>query len=170
MAAQDGRIGPDAREAFDHALAIDPHNGSVLWWLGRADILAGRRAEGIARWNAAAAALPPGDRLRAKFEAAIGQAENGSFAQADAIANAPPEQQAQMVRGMVQGLAKRLETQRGAPQEWALLVRAYGAMGQTAERDRALARARALFANDPAALKAIEAAAAPPSAPPAARN
>jgi cytochrome c-type biogenesis protein CcmH len=163
MAANDGRLSPDAREAFDHALALDPRSVAALWWLGRADVLAGRTEPGIARWKIAAAALPPGDERRKEIETAIAAAEKGTFAQADAVQNAPPEQQAAMIRNMVEGLARKLQTERGTPQEWTMLIKAYGVLGQTAERERAVARARRLYAGDPEALKAIEAAAAPPA-------
>ena len=166
LAEADGRVTPEARAAFEQALKLDPNTTIALWWLGRDEVLSGRRDQGVALWTRAADGLPAQAPLRAQIQAAIAQAESGRFGQAQAIAQAAPEQQAAMVRGMVEGLAKRLETGRGTPEAWARLVRAYTVLGETQKRDAALARARKLFANDPGALKAVEAAAQPVQAGP----
>jgi cytochrome c-type biogenesis protein CcmH len=166
LAEADGRVTPDARAAFEQALKLDTNTTVALWWLGRDEVLAGRRDQGVALWKRAVDGLPAEAPLRAQIQAAIIQAASGRFGQAQAIAQAAPEQQAAMIRGMVEGLAKRLETGRGTPQEWARLVRAYTVLGETQKADAALARARKLFANDPAALKAVEAAALPAEAGP----
>lgn len=166
LAENDGRVTPEARTAFEQALKLDPNTTIALWWLGRDDVLSGRRDQGVALWKQAAAGLPAQAPLRAQIEAAIGQAESGRFGQAQAVAQAAPEQQAAMIRGMVEGLAKRLETGRGTPQEWARLVRAYTVLGETQKADAALARARKLFAGDPGALKALAAAGQPIQAGP----
>ena len=159
MAQNDGRVGPDARAAFEQALKVDPHQPIALGWLGRDAVLAGRREEGLARWRTLLASLPAGDPRRAEFARTIEAVESGRFGQAQTVAAAPPQAQAAMIRGMVEGLARRLERQRGEPSDWAKLVRAYTVLGDTAARDRALARARALFAGRPQDLQLIESAA-----------
>ena len=161
LAEADGRITPEAHAAFDQALKLDPNATIALWWLGRGEVLAGRRDQGVALWKRAVDGLPAQAPLRPHIQAAIAQAESGRFGQAQAIAQAAPEQQAAMIRGMVEGLAKRLETGRGTPEEWARLVRAYTVLGETQKADAALAHARKLFADDPGALRAVEAAAEP---------
>jgi cytochrome c-type biogenesis protein CcmH len=64
-----------------------------------------------------------------------------------------------MIQGMVEGLATRLATEGGPPEDWARLIAALGVLGQT-ERARAiLSEARTVFPD--AAMRApIEAAAA----------
>jgi cytochrome c-type biogenesis protein CcmH len=166
LAEADGRVTPEARAAFEQALKLDPNTTEALWWLGRDEVLSGQRDQGVALWRRAVDGLPAQAPLRAQIQAAIAQAESGRFGQAQAIAQAAPEQQAAMIRGMVEGLAKRLETGRGTPAEWARLVRAYTVLGEAQKADAALARARKLFANDPGALKAVEAAAQPAQAGP----
>jgi cytochrome c-type biogenesis protein CcmH len=166
LAEADGRVTPEARAAFEQALKLDPNATVALWWLGRDEVLSGQRDQGVALWRRAIDGLPAQAPLRAQIQAAIAQAESGQFGQAQAIAQAAPEQQAAMIRGMVEGLAKRLETGRGTPAEWARLVRAYTVLGESQKADAALARARKLFANDPGALKAVEAAAQPVQAGP----
>jgi cytochrome c-type biogenesis protein CcmH len=164
MAENDGRITTDAHAAFDQALKLDSHAPAALWWLGRDDVLAGRRDQGLARWRTAMSALAAGDPRRSELHAAIEAVESGRFGMAQAVAAAPPQDQATMIRGMVQRLADRLAHERGQPSDWARLVRAYTVLGDTAARDQALARARKLFAGRPQDLELIESAAkgAPP--------
>ncbi|HRD29261.1 MAG TPA: c-type cytochrome biogenesis protein CcmI, partial [Caulobacter sp.] len=63
------------------------------------------------------------------------------------------------IRGMVEGLAARLEKTPDDPQGWVRLVRAWSVLGETAKRDAALARARALYKGRPDILKALDEAA-----------
>ena len=63
------------------------------------------------------------------------------------------------IRGMVAGLAAKLEANPGDGEGWVRLVRSYAVLGDTAARDRALATARKRFAADPELLQALDAAA-----------
>lgn len=166
LAEADGRVSPEARAAFTQAINLDPNTTIALWWLGRDDVLSGQRDQGLALWKRALDGLPAQAPFRAEIQAAIAQAESGRFGQAQTIAQAAPQQQQAMIRGMVEGLARRLETGRGTPQEWVRLVRAYTVLGETQKRDAALARARKLFAGDSDTLKALAAAAQPVRAGP----
>jgi len=161
-----GKPGPDGLRAFQRALEIDPKAPGPRFYLGQAEIEAGRVAEGLALWRAAAASLAPADPRRQAIESDIRRVESGPLTTpapspggAEAVASAAPEDQAEMIRGMVAGLAARLEQQPDDPQGWARLVRAYGVLGDTAARDAALGRARALFRDRPADLAVVEAAA-----------
>lgn len=51
----------------------------------------------------------------------------------------------QMIRGMVAGLAARLEDQPNNPEGWAMLIRSYGVLGDTDAADAALSRAEELL-------------------------
>lgn len=155
----DGQVGADARRAFEQALKVDPASPTARYFLGRAEIEAGRREQGLALWRALAASLAEGDPRRAALQGEIARVESDAGSAAAAVAAAAPEDQAQMIEGMVEGLAARLETQPDDPQGWARLVRAYGVLGRTADQQRALAQARDLFADRPADLAQIEAAA-----------
>jgi cytochrome c-type biogenesis protein CcmH len=166
MAAADGRIGPDTRAAFEQALKLDPRSPAALWWLGRDDVQAGRREQGLERWRTLLAGLSADDPRRAEIEQAMAEVQSGRFGQVQAVAEAPPQAQSQMIRAMVDGLAKRLEHERGQPSDWERLVRAYAVLGETAKRDKALARARALFGDRPQDLQQIVAAAQAPQAGP----
>lgn len=147
----EGKLGPDAERAFRRALAIDPRAPGPRYGMGRAEIAAGRKAEGLKLWREALALLPAEDPRREALRREIAAAER-----APAAAGVPDDA---AIRGMVQGLAARLEGAPDDPQGWARLVRAYTVLNDLPARDRALARARSLFRDRPEELAAIEAAA-----------
>ena len=70
-----------------------------------------------------------------------------------------PEERQAMIRTMVAGLAERLATEGGPVEDWARLIRAYGVLGEPGKVAPVVAEARQVFADDPAALAQIEAAA-----------
>ena len=149
-----GDMTPEARDAFEHALAIDPTSLAGLY-LGKADIDAGRLQDGLARWRALAAASPPGDPFRVKLEGLIAQTSTAGHLVADA---APPAQpavggdQAAFIQSMVDRLAGELKARPDDPAGWARLIRSYGVLGQTDRRQAAIDQARRLFKDRPAAL------------------
>ena len=68
------------------------------------------------------------------------------------------EDRQEMIRGMVEGLAERLATDGGPPEDWARLIGALSVLGETA-RARAVAdEALQVFADNSDALGIIEAA------------
>jgi len=160
----DGAVGADARRAFEGALQRDPNSPAALYYLGKADVEEGRREQGLARWRGLAARLQPGDPRRAALLGEIARAERGEAAgAAEAVAGPPQADQQAMIRGMVKGLAARLEAEPDDPEGWARLIRSHRVLGDEAAAARALARARTLFKDRPAELAKIEAAAkAPP--------
>lgn len=155
----DGEPGADGLRAFRRALEIDPTAPGPRFYLGQVEIAQGRTARGLQLWREAAAALPADDPRRRALEQDIRRVERGSGGTAADVAAAAPADQQAMIRGMVEGLAARLEDEPNDPQGWARLVRAYSVLGDRAAQGRALARARALFRDRPADLAAIEAAA-----------
>lgn len=155
----DGRVGPDARAAFRRAVELQPGQPSARYFLGKAALDEGRTEEGLTAWRALAAELPAGDPRRVALDSEIARARGGGDpSRAEGVAAAPAAEQQAMIRGMVDGLAARLEASPDDPEGWARLVRAYTVLGDAAARDRALARARKLFAGRPGDLAAVEAA------------
>lgn len=148
-----GEVSPQARQAFMETLKRDPKSVTARFHLARARIESGDRAGGLADWKALAVSLPAGDAHRAAVENAISQMQ--SAPQAPAVA---PDQM-EAIRGMVQGLAARLETDPDDPEGWVRLVRSYAVMGDGASRDAALAKARARYAARPDVLKDLDLAA-----------
>jgi cytochrome c-type biogenesis protein CcmH len=66
-----------------------------------------------------------------------------------------------MIEGMVGGLAERLATEGGPPQDWARLINAQIVLGRTEDAQAIYEEARQVFADVPEALALIEEAAAP---------
>lgn len=157
MAAQDGTITPDAREAFRKAAALDPKALEPRYFLARADIADGRVSQGLEVWKALAAALPDGDERKAPLKAEIAETERtGALPVPPAPAEPPPQEaaaQAAFIQGMVDRLASRLKASPDDPPGWARLIRAYGVLGQTAKREAAMGEARRLFKDRPQDLK-----------------
>lgn len=159
-ALNNGRVGPDARAAFQEALRLQPAQPTARYFLGKAEIDEGRTEAGVNVWRSLVAELPAEDPRRAALQAEIARATGAEPPSAAAtVAAAPPAEQQAMIRSMVDGLAARLETAPDDPEGWARLVRAYTVLGDTAARERALGRARQLFTGRPADLAAVEAAA-----------
>jgi cytochrome c-type biogenesis protein CcmH len=75
---------------------------------------------------------------------AVGPAPGPAAGPAAAIAGLPPDEQAKAIRGMVDGLAARLEQSPDDLQGWVRLARARGVLGDTAAAVDAYARAVAL--------------------------
>lgn len=154
----DGKVTPDAEAAFRRALALAPDNAPARYFLGRARLAAGDAKGALAIWRPLERSLPPTDPRRAALAAEIAQASG-----APAPASGAPSldaQTASLARGMVGRLAARLEAKPDDPEGWARLVRAYGVLGDSPARAKALAKARSLFAGRPDALAKVEAQAA----------
>jgi cytochrome c-type biogenesis protein CcmH len=155
-----GKPDADAVKAFQKAAALDPSAPGPRYDLGRAELMNGRKARGLALWREALALIPAGDPRRGALEAEIRAEETGRApSAAEAIAAADPAAQEAAIRGMVAGLAARLDAEPDDAAGWEKLVRAYGVLGDADKRDRALARARVQFRDRPAELSRIEAAA-----------
>jgi cytochrome c-type biogenesis protein CcmH len=127
--------------------------GDLAWFAGRPDYTppeAGGTAGG------AAAGGPAGGPMTAKGMPALPGPDADAMA---AAADMTPEQQQQMIDGMVKGLEDRLATQGGLPEEWARLIGALAVKGDQAHAREILTEARSKFAADPQALVVIDGAA-----------
>jgi cytochrome c-type biogenesis protein CcmH len=151
----------DARTAFQKALALDPKALEPRYFLAHGQIAAGDIAGGLAGWRALAAELAPTDPRRLGLDQEIATVERThalpSAGAPQAGAEAGGDQQA-FIQRMVDGLAARLAAHPDDPAGWARLVRSYGVLGQTTQRDAALGRARVLFKDRPADLAVVESA------------
>ncbi len=164
----EGRVDGDARAAFTEALKRDATNVSARYFLSRAEIQDGRVAEGLAGWRALLADLPSARPSEQAVRAAL-TAEIAAVEKAGALPTTTPAPQPQpgvpddaAIRGMVEGLAARLETEPNDPEGWVRLVRAWTVLGETGKRDAARDRARALFKDNPQVLQALDQAAEAP--------
>ncbi|MFN3585117.1 c-type cytochrome biogenesis protein CcmI [Phenylobacterium sp.] len=148
-----GEVEAEAQDVFRQVLAREPGDPAARFYLAQAKVAEGRQAEGAAELKALLADLPADDERRPALLAAIARAEGR--------APAPPSQGGQMdvIRGMVEGLAAKLEANPDDPEGWVRLVRSYSVLGETARRDAALKTARARYADRPEIVKQLEDAA-----------
>ncbi|WP_374571643.1 c-type cytochrome biogenesis protein CcmI [Phenylobacterium sp.] len=158
----EGQVTPQVEAVLHETLKRDPKSVPARFLLARGRIEAGDKAGGLADWRALLADLKPDDPRRQALSEAIAEAEHGPAPQPQ---QAAPFAAGQLdaIRGMVAGLASRLETAPDDPEGWVRLVRSYAVLGETAKRDEALAKARARYAQQPAVLKELDAAAATPA-------
>ena len=94
-------------------------------------------------------------RARA-FAASQGGMPQIDEATRSAVQSMTPEQQAQMIEGMVAGLAVKLEAEPDDMEGWARLIRARAVMGNTEQAQADLAAAVAVFADAPEKRAIIE--------------
>ena len=159
-----GQVDDQALAAFQRAASLDPAAIEPRYFIGRAEIAGGQAARGLDEWRAIAGGLANGDPRRGAIEAQI--AEVARTGQLPAAADEAPQSgvpqsgapsggadQAAFIQSMVDRLAARLKAQPDDPAGWARLIRAYGVLGQTSQRDAAIAEARRLFQSRPDALK-----------------
>ncbi|WP_449256707.1 c-type cytochrome biogenesis protein CcmI [Bosea sp. (in: a-proteobacteria)] len=153
--AAEGVVTAAAREAFSDALKLDPRNPQARYYLALAQEQDGDIQGAAGSLKRLLADTPPDapwaapvrDRL-ARMEAAAG---------GEAIAALPEAERQQAIRGMVEGLAGRLEAGGGTLAEWTRLIRARAVLGQKEEARQAVKTARERLAGDASALAAIEA-------------
>lgn len=150
-----GQPSAESDNAFREALKRDPKAVAARFHLARSKVMAGDKAGGIADWRALMGDMPAEDPRRAALAQAITEAQS----ETPAVAAAPAGGQLEMIRGMVAGLAARLESQPDDAEGWVRLVRSYAVLGETAKRDAALAQARKQFAGKPAIQAELDAAA-----------
>jgi cytochrome c-type biogenesis protein CcmH len=177
--AADGVVTPAAREVFAKIVAQEPGNGFARYYLALADAQAGNTDAAIAAWQKLAAEMPEGAPIRAELKRRIDAAAQAAgkpapplappaagaaapsgpdAAQMAEAAKLPPEQREAMIRGMVERLAARLETEPGDLQGWLRLGRAYGVLGERDKAADAFDRAAALDPKNPQIpLQAIDA-------------
>ena len=168
--AADGHVTPAAREVIEAAFAIDPTEPAARYYLGIAKSQSGdvrgafdawldlaRDAPAAAPWlvdvigrlrDAAdqldidLASLLPAERLTITGpDPAVAAPSAEDVA---AAADMTPEQRMEMIRGMVAGLAARLEEHPDDLDGWQRLARSYEVLGETSKAAEARARAETL--------------------------
>ena len=180
--AAGGYVSPEAEEILNGVIRVDPFNGPARYYLGllqgqidRPDIAFRIWADTLrmgpagAPWIKGIEAQIEDMALRAGIDyqpispprpPAAAAAANGPSAEEIAAAQElSQEEQREMIRAMVEGLAQRLAQEGGAAPEWARLITALAVLG---EQERALEiflEAQGLFAETPEALAVVKAAA-----------
>jgi cytochrome c-type biogenesis protein CcmH len=170
--ASNGIVGEEARAAYEKIARAEPGRPEPRFWLALAKEQDGKLAEAEAEYRALMATAPadaawrPAVEERLRIVAArrsVGDKGSVTTPGADAMAAAaslPEADRARMIAGMVEGLAKRLETDSRDLAGWQRLLRAYSVLGDGAKAAAALARARAVFKDDAKARAELDAFAA----------
>lgn len=139
----DGVVGSSAKADFEEAVKLDPDEPRAQYYLGAAELDAGDRDAALSRWKSLLAGAPEdapwAPALRARIAAAEGRP----------VISAEDEP---MIRGMVEGLATRLEDEPDDIEGWLRLIRSYGVLQENDKAAKALATARDTFADHPDAL------------------
>ncbi|TNM65632.1 c-type cytochrome biogenesis protein CcmI [Aliirhizobium smilacinae] len=160
VVANDGIVTEDARSAFEEAIRLEPGNVRARFYVGVAQEQAGKAADAKATFEAIAKASPPDAPWMGMINEHI--AKNGGTAaapaapstlggpSADDVAAAQNMSQGdrqEMIRGMVDSLAARLEADPNNIEGWLRLVRSYMVLG---DRDKAQAALKTGLGHFPA--------------------
>lgn len=165
VAAADRMVTADAKAAFQRALKLDPKEFRPAYFLGLAKEQDGDKKGAIEAWQALIAGNPDAaDFLRQEIARVGGQPQAapdgaGPGPSKDDVAAAQtmtPEERGKMIQGMVSGLAERLKSQGGSPEEWMKLIKAYSVLGQADNARNALADARKALASSPDAVRQMD--------------
>lgn len=189
VAAEADTVTPKALEMFNAALALDTGNAKARYFVALAMAQAGKKKEALEAWLLLQAESlgdePWVAQLRERIQALAGElkvAESGRDAPpATALAAAaapktdgsrqpapeemqsikalPGDQQQALIRGMVDGLADRLQKAPRDEAGWLRLIRSRVVLGEEQAARDALARALAVFSDDASAGARIAAAA-----------
>jgi cytochrome c-type biogenesis protein CcmH len=171
--AAHGYVSPEAEAAILAALGLDPRNGTAQFYLGLLEAQTGRPDRAFSIWRALFEASPPEapwvpvirERLPMLAEAAgvdyslPPEASGPGAADVAAAQDMAPQDRDAMIRGMVDQLAARIDSQGGRPDEWARLITSLAVLGEAARAADAWARAQDHFAADPGGLGTVAAAA-----------
>jgi cytochrome c-type biogenesis protein CcmH len=164
-AAANGVINVDAKAAFERALALDKDDVKTRFYIGLAAEQDGKRAEAEAIWQDLLAHAPPGAPwvpvVRHALERVspvpkIPVAPGPSVGDVAAASKMNPDEQKQMIGGMVARLADRLKENGSDVDGWLRLVRAYMVLGERDKAQAALSDARKSLAAEPDKLKRID--------------
>ncbi|WP_181707880.1 c-type cytochrome biogenesis protein CcmI [Chthonobacter rhizosphaerae] len=183
VAAGEGLVSEEAQAALDAAVQADPDRIKARYYRALGLLQAGRNEESLAEYDeiirrsaADAPWLEPVRENRKRALAALGRpADTPEPAGLPAVSAGPAagpgaadvaaaeamsdEERAQMVAGMVQRLADRLEQNPRDPVGWMQLIRAYGVMERPEDASAALKKAEETFKDDPTILAQIQDAA-----------
>jgi cytochrome c-type biogenesis protein CcmH len=166
--AAGGYVSPEAEAALARALALDPEDPVARYYSGLTLLQGGRPDLAHRVWSRLLAEAPPDAPWIEPLRAGVAEAarlaglappQGPSAADVEAAGEMAAEDRQAMIEGMVSGLAERLASQGGPPEDWAQLIRSLGVLGRRDEAARVLAEARDTHAGDAAALAASEAAA-----------
>ncbi len=167
VSLESGFVNDEALEAFREVEALSPDNIRAGYYIALADEQAGNHQAALDRFDALLEKMPENATGRDVIERHIAF-NRGRLAQAGAPAFGPDQQdieaaaslslqqRAEMVEGMVSGLAQRLEQEPDDIEGWMRLIRSYAVLGREDDANAAFDAARAYFGAESAAGQRLE--------------
>ncbi len=169
--AAGGYVSPEAEEVLNETLRRDPANGTARYYQGSMFAQGGRPDLAWPIWRRLVAESDPDapwlEPIYADIERISSLAgdptpldqlprpRGPSAADVDAAAGMTLEERMDMIGGMVEGLASRLASDGGPPEDWARLITAHGVLGQQDRAAAVYAEAKLVFADNPGALDTL---------------
>lgn len=170
--AHGGEVTDEAKATYEKLAVMQPDRVEPKFWLALAKEQRGQTAEAMAAYKALLASAPADAPWRPLVEermAGLGKPQGAAAGAAKPSGDASPSKgpstddvkaaealsekdRAQMVAGMVDGLAKRLQANPQDPRGWQQLVQSYAVLGQTDKAKTALADAQRHLAGNAEAL------------------
>ena len=168
-----GYVSPEAETALERALALQNDHQPSLYYMGLLLFQIDRPDRAFRIWQKLLAEAEPDSPW---LEPIRGQIEDVALAAGVTDFELPPlpvkrgptqddieaagrmssEEQQAMIEGMVEGLAERLSSEGGPPEDWAKLLRALNVLGRASDALEIYKEAQVVFADHPDALKTIE--------------
>ncbi len=161
--AAGGVVTAAARETLSEAVRRDPKNPRARFFLAIGQEQDGDLAGAASALRALLQEAPAGaewaQTVRQRLEALPGEKTQAppSESAAESIARLPPGVQQEAIRGMVAGLAARLQESGGSAADWGRLIRSQIVLGDKDAAQSALVTARQRLAQDAEALTQINA-------------
>ncbi len=166
--ANNGIVTEKARRAFEKLAGLEPERPEPRFWLALAKEQDGDLTGALEGYRKLVADAAPDADWRAPIEERIAMLTErlggagppaGAGLSADDVAAAEklaPAERAAMIEQMVEGLARRLETDSQDLAGWQRLMRAYAVLGNNDKAAEVLMKARKAFAGDVASLAALD--------------
>ncbi len=159
---ENGMITARAREIFDRALALDPALPKAHFYRALADSQDGNKAAAVKRFRSLLANAPQNAPWRVAVErqiAALSLSGKGPALDketVDSVQQMSADERQQMIAGMVNRLAERLDSNGDDLSGWLRLINARMVLGQQALAQKAIVKARQHFKDDQAALAQLD--------------
>jgi cytochrome c-type biogenesis protein CcmH len=160
--AEDGLVTARARDAFTQALEFDPGNAKALFYSALADRQDGKHNDALATWRAMLEGAPADapwrpavERQMASLERELSGAPQLSETDLASARDLESGDREAMIRGMVDGLAQRLEQDGNDLQGWLRLANARMVLGERDAAVAALHSAEQQFSGDPESMGRI---------------
>jgi cytochrome c-type biogenesis protein CcmH len=160
-----GVVTHEAKEAFDRAVGLNAENVRARYFEGLAAEQDGRPKDAAKLWRELLAKAPADAAWRPFVQESLARVDPSATVPAPrgpsesdvaAASRMSPEQREEMIRGMVAGLAARLQ-QNGADVEgWLRLIRAYMVLGDKDRAQSAAADARRALGGEPDKVKRVD--------------